>query len=95
MKRKILSLILSVSLLATLFSVSIVTGAAGNVDYGSKAWENFETMTNEQAKEFFPDNKDLASYSIGVKDGVGEGGSKGLELDMGFYPGSAADNGWG
>ena len=49
MKRKILSLILSVSLLATLFSVSIVTGAAGNVDYGSKAWENFETMTNEQA----------------------------------------------
>ena len=39
MKRKILSLILSVSLLATLFSVSIVTGAAGNVDYGSKAWE--------------------------------------------------------
>ena len=95
MKRKILSLILSVSLLATLFSVSIVTGAAGNVDYGSKAWENFETMTNEQAKEFFPDNKDLASYSIGVKDGVGEGDSKGLELDMGFYPGSAADNGWG
>ena len=53
MKKKLLSLALSMALLISLVSVGGFSIAAEPVDFGSKAWENFENMTEEQADSFF------------------------------------------
>ena len=89
MKKKLLSLALSMALLISLVSVGGFSIAAEPVDFGSKAWENFENMTEEQADSFFEgvsnSNYDLQSYEAGVKEGAGEDGSKGFSMEMQFY----------
>ena len=85
MKRKLLSLALSMALLISLVSVGGFSTAAESVDFGSKAWENFENMTEEQASTFLEKNMDLQNYSAAAVEGAGEDGSKGLVVEAQFW----------